>query len=188
MDTNVVVLGAGAAGLAAARTLVEAGKRVVVLEAKELPGGRIRTVHVPGLEAAVELGAEFVHGRAPSTRLWLKEADCEVEHEGHPTDDGDTDPESQWEELAAVMAELNPGEGAADESVDAALRRVVARPDLLAMARGYLVGFHAVNPERASARALAREEAATADTSSGQCGSRRVRIASWQGCCWGASR
>ena len=54
------VLGAGLAGLAAARMLVEAGKSVAVLEARDRVGGRVCTEQVGGY--AVELGAEFVHG------------------------------------------------------------------------------------------------------------------------------
>ncbi len=41
---KVVVVGAGAAGLAAADELVQAGQDVVVLEARTAPGGRIRTL------------------------------------------------------------------------------------------------------------------------------------------------
>jgi len=67
---DVVVIGAGAAGLAAAVRLTEAGRSVLVLEARGRIGGRIDTRHEPGLAAPVELGAEFVHGLAPATRKW----------------------------------------------------------------------------------------------------------------------
>ena len=40
MDADVVVLGAGFAGVAAARNLQEAGTRVVILEARDRIGGR----------------------------------------------------------------------------------------------------------------------------------------------------
>ena len=63
---EVVVLGAGAAGLAAARVLAEAGLRVALLEARDRIGGRIFTDHVTLENSAepvsMELGAEFVHG------------------------------------------------------------------------------------------------------------------------------
>jgi monoamine oxidase len=71
---DVVVIGAGAAGLAAAARLVEAGRSVLVLEARDRIGGRIDTRHEPGLAAPVELGAEFVHGDAPVTRKWMAKA------------------------------------------------------------------------------------------------------------------
>ena len=61
---DVIVIGAGAAGLAAARVLAEGGLHVLVLEARDRIGGRIWTVHTRGGDA-VELGAEFVHGRPP---------------------------------------------------------------------------------------------------------------------------
>lgn len=67
---DVVVIGAGAAGLAAAARLAEAGRSVLVLEARDRVGGRIDTRHEPGLNAPVELGAEFVHGRAPLIHKW----------------------------------------------------------------------------------------------------------------------
>ncbi|HET6639577.1 MAG TPA: FAD-dependent oxidoreductase, partial [Gemmatimonadota bacterium] len=62
---DVVVVGAGAAGLMAARTLAGEGLDVVVLEARKRAGGRIFTIRPPNLPCAVELGAEFVHGDAP---------------------------------------------------------------------------------------------------------------------------
>jgi monoamine oxidase len=68
---DVVVIGAGAAGLAAAAHLAESGRSVLLLEARDRVGGRIDTRHEPGLAAPVELGAEFVHGLAPVTRKWI---------------------------------------------------------------------------------------------------------------------
>jgi monoamine oxidase len=65
---DIIVIGAGIAGLAAARALAKAGKNVLLLEARERVGGRIKTVHVAGGDFPVELGAEFVHGRPPE--LW----------------------------------------------------------------------------------------------------------------------
>src|SRR4051794_10554809 len=67
-DADVLVIGAGAAGLAAAHTLAAAGLRVVVLEARTRIGGRILTHRVAALPVPIELGAEFVHGKARA--LW----------------------------------------------------------------------------------------------------------------------
>jgi len=59
---DVIVIGAGVAGLAAARLLAGEGVRVLVLEARSRIGGRIWTAHnVDGIP--VEMGAEFIHGR-----------------------------------------------------------------------------------------------------------------------------
>ncbi|PCG85248.1 amine oxidase [Streptomyces sp. WZ.A104] len=56
---DVVVIGAGLAGLAAARRLVAAGRRVRLVEARERPGGRVWTVGTHG-GGTVDGGAQFV--------------------------------------------------------------------------------------------------------------------------------
>ena len=61
---DVIVVGAGAAGLAAAEMLTGAGASVLVLEGRARAGGRIFTRRVRGWPLPVELGAEFIHGRA----------------------------------------------------------------------------------------------------------------------------
>jgi monoamine oxidase len=57
---EVVVIGAGIAGLSAARTLADAGRSVVVLEAADRIGGRTRTDRSLGLP--FDLGASWIHG------------------------------------------------------------------------------------------------------------------------------
>lgn len=61
---DTLIIGAGAAGLAAAAALHSAGQRVLVLEARDQIGGRVRTDHRSG---PVELGAEFIHGAHAAT-------------------------------------------------------------------------------------------------------------------------
>lgn len=56
---DVVVIGAGFAGLVAGRDLLEAGHRVVVLEARERAGGRTYSTPFPGTDVVVDLGAEW---------------------------------------------------------------------------------------------------------------------------------
>ena len=73
-DSDVVVLGAGVAGLAAARGLAEAGLQVVLLEAGARVGGRVHTVRLAGSDLPVEVGAEFVHGRPPELLALIEEA------------------------------------------------------------------------------------------------------------------
>ncbi|HTU55061.1 MAG TPA: NAD(P)/FAD-dependent oxidoreductase [Acetobacteraceae bacterium] len=61
-DCDVVVVGAGVAGLAAATTLAAAGKAAIVLEASERVGGRAWTVHPPSLGGAwFDMGALLLH-------------------------------------------------------------------------------------------------------------------------------
>src|SRR6266550_6367254 len=64
---DVVIVGAGVAGLAAMRLLEDQGIRTHVLEARDRIGGRIFTVRDDRLPHAIELGAEFIHGSAEET-------------------------------------------------------------------------------------------------------------------------
>src|SRR5258707_7044145 len=65
---DIVIIGAGAAGLAAAIELGRAGLAVLMLDARNRIGGRIFTLSDPVCHAPVELGAEFIHGRPPE--IW----------------------------------------------------------------------------------------------------------------------
>jgi monoamine oxidase len=59
MHYDVIVVGAGAAGIAAARNLHDAGKRVIVLEARTRIGGRAWTRTAKGLP--IDLGCGWLH-------------------------------------------------------------------------------------------------------------------------------
>jgi monoamine oxidase len=60
MDTDVIVIGGGFAGIAAARDLTEAGHPVVVLEARDRIGGRTWYRQIPGTDVWAEYGGMFI--------------------------------------------------------------------------------------------------------------------------------
>jgi monoamine oxidase len=71
-NTEIIIIGAGAAGLAAARLLLNKGKQVIILEASSRIGGRVLTEKLKGFTGPLEMGAEFIHGKAPKTFSLLK--------------------------------------------------------------------------------------------------------------------
>ncbi|MEO6167856.1 MAG: NAD(P)/FAD-dependent oxidoreductase [Chitinophagales bacterium] len=71
---EIIIIGAGASGMMAARELVKEGYSVLVLEGRNRVGGRIHTLVNNEFSMPVELGAEFIHGTLPVTMQLLKEA------------------------------------------------------------------------------------------------------------------
>jgi monoamine oxidase len=61
LGADVIVIGGGVAGLAAARALARMKRSVILIEARDRLGGRILTSRPKGWERPVELGAEFIH-------------------------------------------------------------------------------------------------------------------------------
>jgi monoamine oxidase len=77
---RIAVIGAGIAGLAAARQLADAGFEVMVIEARDRLGGRIQTVTTDSWPVPVELGPSFIV--ASSTNSLDEElTGLEVSHE-----------------------------------------------------------------------------------------------------------
>ena len=74
MQTDILIIGAGASGLAAAYELSLVDKKVIVLEARHRIGGRIHSVADHRFAQIVETGAEFIHGKLPVTLQLLENA------------------------------------------------------------------------------------------------------------------
>jgi monoamine oxidase len=72
-ETEIIIVGAGAAGLMCAYELAKAGKKVLLLEARDRIGGRIWQID-DAFGVPIQAGAEFVHGAAPVTKAVVKEA------------------------------------------------------------------------------------------------------------------
>lgn len=73
MCIETIIIGAGAAGLAAGRTLQDAGQTILLLEARDRIGGRIWTDHTFA-DFPVEWGAELIHGETAVTHDLLQAA------------------------------------------------------------------------------------------------------------------
>jgi monoamine oxidase len=164
-DADVVVVGAGVAGLEAARRLVRARLRVIVLEARPRLGGRIDTLRLPGWPALIEAGAEFVHGRPPNLMQALAAAHAQLgtpppRHERGGRGGGDSSTRA-WMQVQSVLDDL-PDE---DVAVTDALRRPeFARrlsPAGRAMLIGFVEGYNASDASRVSARSLKQQAEAT---------------------------
>jgi len=155
---DVAVVGAGVAGLAAARELRRHGASVVVLEARDRIGGRIHTLHDERLPLPVELGPEFVHGDAPLTRRVLAEAGlttCDIGGEHWSARAGRLARTAPWAAIDRVLGRI-AGRGrdrSCEEAFDA-LRDRFPASDLRA-AREFVQGFHAADPRDLSAWSIA---------------------------------
>ncbi len=154
---DVVVVGAGVAGLATAATLAEEGLEVEVLEARERVGGRVWTVGDEGAPA-VELGAEFVHGEAPLTRALLAEAGAAVvpfEGPSWQAEDGRVGPGRAFDGATRVLESVAGDPRSFEEAVADRTGALDARD--VEAARAFVEGFFAADAGRARASALAEE-------------------------------
>jgi len=160
-DADVIVIGAGAAGLAAAGELVRAGRSVLLLEARDRIGGRICTRREAGLSVPLELGAEFIHGPAPLTRALLEHAGAgaiDMAGSRWTLRAGELQPAEDW--LADLTRALGKAEilKRQDLSFDALLELLPGvGPETKVAARRLAEGFDAADTARASARAIAAE-------------------------------
>ena len=175
MKFDVVVIGAGAAGLAAARELSRDGKRVCILEARPRVGGRIHTLHFSDLPLPIELGAEFIHGDAPATFSIVDAAALsayQLPDDHRWLSNGKwQEVDDFWEEIDRVRRQI--GRLKRDMSFADFLRTRRSMPARLRqMARGFVEGYHASHADRISALSLASSDEEQEDSS----GNRQFRI------------
>jgi monoamine oxidase len=156
---DAIVIGAGVAGLAAARALRLRGLSAVVLEARDRIGGRIHTVRPRGWPLPLEAGAEFVHGRPPSL---LPLARGTHELRGGHYGPGLQRKDELWK---SVMEKLGSLPSSREKSVQAALRtlrfRLRTNAEERQLAADFLEGFNAAPLDRASVKAIAQQTEAS---------------------------
>jgi monoamine oxidase len=160
-DFDVLVIGAGMAGLVAARALAQRNVKVCVVEARERVGGRVMSMAVEG-GGVVELGAEFVHGRAAELWALIDEAGLQtVEREGEMLQElpggglGVEEDEDRFEPLEVLkeftgedvsFAEWVRGAGLSDEDAQAVT--------------GFVEGFNAADAARIGVKGLGAQQVA----------------------------
>jgi monoamine oxidase len=158
---DVVIVGAGMAGLTAARAVAEAGLRVLVVEAQERIGGRILTEHVGG--EALELGAEFIHGRPPELWALIDEAALETYERGGAQicfEDGALNQcGSEMEEIFEPLEKLEHFDGPDISFAEYLDREKVPEEDRDRMI-GYVEGFNAADHRVVSAASLGAQQKA----------------------------
>lgn len=162
---DVLVVGAGVAGLAAAARLTRAGRQVTLIEARDRIGGRVHTLRPPGTTQPIELGAEFVHGHANALWPLIREAGLRTEpvaerrtvrRHGRP---------ASLPDVRAALAEIlgHDPTSRSDESVAQVLNAHRAEgmdEDALAATAAYIEGFHAADLRKMGIHALAETEGA----------------------------
>ena len=170
---DTLILGAGAAGLAAAHALNGTGQRVALLEARNRIGGRVLNLDDPLFPGSTEGGAEFVHGRAAAASSFQRAAGV------IPVDTADghfllkngalSPAEGFFSQMGGLLEGVGEIEG--DLSFAALLEHPTNRSvdeNAKTLARMMVEGFDATDPQDASSAALAEEWAGGANEADAQ--------------------
>lgn len=180
---DVLIIGAGVAGLAAAQELGQAGLDVIVLEARDRMGGRIWSQQVPGHPIPIELGAEFIHGRPAESFAQIEQSGLlvyEITGDSWRFENGTFGLHNLvWEQVQQLFAHMASA-SSPDRSFQAFIAPYQTDPRwraALVAATDYVEGFDAADLSRVSVQALLREQQAAAASE----GNRSFRIASGYG-------
>lgn len=161
-EFDAVIVGAGAAGLAALKELDRAGRKVLCLEARDRIGGRVHTRHDPLSPVPVELGAEFVHGRSPE--IWeivrshgLLTYDC-AESAIHVKNGVVQHGVEGWELVERVLQDMREAaKSGEDQSFSNFLERSSRSEEAKRLATSYVEGFNAARGELVSIAGLTKD-------------------------------
>jgi monoamine oxidase len=174
-DQGVTIIGGGIAGLTAGLRMARAGKRVVLLEARERLGGRLLT-RITENGTPIEMGAEFIHGAKTATWEFLRESGLETEpvtdRHWKRTPQGSLEEEQNfWDKLEKVSNRFEEVKEDTDFLSFINSQKEIAE-DERTLATSYVEGFHAAELDRVSVRSLARSENASEEDE----GNRQFRL------------
>ena len=159
---DVIIIGAGAAGLMAARELSKKGLKVCILEARDRVGGRIHTLPAGIDNTVLEGGAEFIHGNLELTLQLLKEAGLEYEEttgQFYEFKAGNWNTEREMVESTPILMERLK-ELKENISINEFLDREFAGTEfekLRTSLRSYIEGYYAGSPDDTSALSFYEE-------------------------------
>jgi monoamine oxidase len=167
-DFDLIIIGAGVAGLAAAASISQTKKSFLCLEATGRIGGRILTIHDPMAPLPIELGAEFIHGRPPEIWDLIRTRGLTAfEHASHGVhfDRGRIIDARQVGDLAATLLSrlaksVSRKKHGHDRSFDEYIRQSRASLEQKDWAGREIEGFNAARKERISANSLGLDERA----------------------------
>jgi monoamine oxidase len=156
---DVIIVGAGAAGLSAAKDLAASGRQVLILEARDRIGGRMYSTSAPGVPVAIELGAEFIHGR-PAEIRWANKR--EMQGRRWAVENNILQPIQFNKEVEEILARLD-GYTGADISFAAYLERYAkqATEESRDWATEYVEGFNAADSQRVGVHSLIQADRAS---------------------------
>lgn len=182
-STDILIIGAGAAGLMAAFELSRTGLKVIILEARDRIGGRINTHHDPRSPVPIELGAEFVHGRPPELLSIVEHAHLDLletpNRHWHLRNGVLAKSNEFWSKLEDLMEEMKRVKGS-DQSFADFLRAYDSNgetSEVKSIATLYIEGFHAARVEEISVLGLNK----TNDAADEVGGDRQFRISQGYG-------
>lgn len=153
-DPDVIVVGAGAAGVSAAVAMADAGLAVTIVEARDRIGGRIFTLQDPKHHTPIELGAEFIHGKSPEVWSLLaawKVQISEVDGDNWCMEEGKLSPCDFFSEVGGILQKMDDRER--DRSFLEFLKDYQAKVAMnprqrraAELATRYVTGFNAADP------------------------------------------
>jgi monoamine oxidase len=160
---EVIVVGAGSAGLAAASELKTAGISCCVLEASPRTGGRVFSVASPHSPLAIELGAEFIHGMPPATFALVRQQRMLIMEAGGKRFQFTRGKISEFPDFWEWMEKLSSGIAKQGIKQDRSWYEILEQSryknhPLRPFALSFLEGFHGADPKLISYNSLKNAE------------------------------